>query len=152
MHHVGICTWCCVLILEAFTDVGGWVCMHLRRFLLNSLAPGRSECDPKNVIFNRVLLIGIFRPVHDNALRWMPQELTDDKSTLVQVMAWCHQATSHYLSQCWPRSMSPNGVTRPQWVKFIKVSFTIQFQECIMLHELELAMDLQNQNWLQPSV
>ena len=22
-------------------------------------------------------------------------------STLAQVMAWCHQATSHYLSQCW---------------------------------------------------
>ena len=31
-------------------------------------------------------------------------------------MAWCHQAPSHYLSQCWPSSMSPNGVTRPQWV------------------------------------
>ena len=49
-------------------------------------------------------------------LRWMPLTLTDDKSTLVLIMAWCHQATSHYLSQCWPRSMSPNGVTRPQWV------------------------------------
>ena len=46
----------------------------------------------------------------------MPLDLTDDNSTLVQVMAWCRQATSHYLSQCWPRSMSPNGVTRPQWV------------------------------------
>ena len=32
-------------------------------------------------------------------------------------MAWCRQATSLYLSQCWPRSMSPNGITRPQWVK-----------------------------------
>ena len=31
-------------------------------------------------------------------------------------MAWCRQATSHYLSQCWPRSVSPYGVTRPQWV------------------------------------
>ena len=46
----------------------------------------------------------------------MPLDLTDDKSTLVQVMAWCHQATSHYLNQCWPRSTSPNGATRPQWV------------------------------------
>ena len=46
----------------------------------------------------------------------MSQGLTDDKSTLVQVMAWCRQATSHYLSQFWPRSMSPYGVTRPQWV------------------------------------
>ena len=25
-------------------------------------------------------------------------------------------ASSHYLSQCWPRFMSPYGVTRPQWV------------------------------------
>ena len=32
-------------------------------------------------------------------------------------MAWCRQATSHYLRQCWPRSMSPNGVIRPQLIK-----------------------------------
>ena len=32
-------------------------------------------------------------------------------------MAWCRQAASHYLSQCCPRSLSPYGVTRPQWVK-----------------------------------
>ena len=42
---------------------------------------------------------------------------TDGQSTLVQVMAWCRQATSHYLSQCWLRSLMPYGVTRPQWVK-----------------------------------
>ena len=54
---------------------------------------------------------------YEIALRWMPQALTDDKSTLVQVMAWCRQATSHYLSQCWPRSMSPNVVIRSQRVK-----------------------------------
>ena len=32
----------------------------------------------------------------------MSVDHTDDKSTLVQVMAWCRQAASHYLSQCWP--------------------------------------------------
>ena len=37
-------------------------------------------------------------PLDELLLGW-----TDDKSTLVQVMAWCWQATSHYLSQCWPR-------------------------------------------------
>ena len=84
--------------------------------MLNSLAPGTSQCDSKNVIFNLVLLTGIFRSSHDNALRWMPQDLTDDKSTLVQVMAWCRQTTSHYLSQCWLSSLSPHGVTRPKWV------------------------------------
>ena len=64
----------------------------------NSLAPARSECNSTNGIFNLVLLTGIFRSSHDNALQWMPQDLTDDKSTLVQVMAWCRQATSHYLT------------------------------------------------------
>ena len=41
----------------------------------------------KNAIFNLVLLIGIFRSSYDNALRWMSLHLSEDKSTLVQVMA-----------------------------------------------------------------
>ena len=32
-------------------------------------------------------------------------------------MASCHLAASHYLCQCWTRSMSPHGVTWPHWVK-----------------------------------
>ena len=52
----------------------------------------------------------------------MPQDLTDDRSTLVQVMAWCRQATSHYLSQCWLSSLSPYGVARPQWVNSLRRS------------------------------
>ena len=44
----------------------------------------------------------------------MSLDFTDDQSALAQVMAWCHQATSHYLNQCWSRSLSPYGVTRPQ--------------------------------------
>ena len=43
--------------------------------------------------------------------------LNDKKLTLLQVMGWCHQATSHYQSQCWPSSMSPFDVAGPQWVK-----------------------------------
>ena len=35
-------------------------------------------------------------------LKWVPQNPMDDKSTLVSVMAWCHQASSHYASQSWP--------------------------------------------------
>ena len=99
--------------------------------LLNSLAPGRSEFDSENVIFNLVLLIGIFRSYHDNALRWMSQDLTDDKSTLVQVMAWCRQATSHYLSQCWLSSLSPYGVARPQWVNSLWPTDTIWRQRSV---------------------
>ena len=46
----------------------------------------------------------------------MPRNTFDSKWTLVQVMTWCHQATSHYLNQCCSRSMSPYGVTKPHWV------------------------------------
>ena len=58
-------------------------------------------------------------------------DLTDDKSTLVQVMAWCRQATSHYLSQCWPRSMTLYGITRPQWVNsfYGRKSFGLEDRE-----------------------
>ena len=41
---------------------------------------------------------------------------------LVQVMAWCCQATSHYLSQCWLGYLSPYGIARPQWVKTVPLS------------------------------
>ena len=40
------------------------------------------------------------------ALTWKPQNLTNEKSTYVHVMVWCHQLTSHYVSHCWPRSMA----------------------------------------------
>ena len=68
------------------------------------------------VVFKLILVIDGWGISCEIALRLMSLDLPDDKSTLVQVMAWCHQATSHYLSQCWPRSMPPYGVTRPQWV------------------------------------
>ena len=41
----------------------------------------------------------------------MPRDCIDDKSTLVHGMAWCRQATSHYLNKCWPRFMASYGVT-----------------------------------------
>ena len=50
----------------------------------------------------------------------MPLDLIENKSALIQVMAWFHQPTSCLLPlsmlNCWPRFMSPYGVSRPQWV------------------------------------
>ena len=85
--------------------------------LLNSLAPGAFDYSLKLINFKPISTIIILIIFCEIIIRWMPHDLTDDKSTLVQVMAWCHQATSHYLSLCWPRPMSPYGVSRPQWVK-----------------------------------
>ena len=84
---------------------------------LNSLAPGIFEWNFRHVISKQILVIDDWGISSEITLTWKPQDLTDDTSTLVQVMAWCRQATSHYLSQCWPSSLSPYGDTRPQWVK-----------------------------------
>ena len=73
----------------------------------------------RKIIFKLTLVNDDWGISYEIALRRMPQGFTDDKSTLVQVMAWCHQATSHYLSQCWPRSMSPN------WIAFVKAPVTL---------------------------
>ena len=85
--------------------------------MINSLAPGGFENIFQNVFFKLISWIDTLSNSCETALRSMPQNPSDDKSTLVQVMAWCRQAASHYLSQCCPRSLSPYGVTRPQWVK-----------------------------------
>ena len=83
----------------------------------NSLAPGWFKVNFRWVIFKLIfsgkwLRYLLWKCPHASVTGpylWL--------STLVQVMAWCRQATSRYLSQCWPRSLSPYGVTRPQWVK-----------------------------------
>ena len=82
-----------------------------------SLAPGKFECNFRHVIFKQILVIDGWGICCEIALLWISLDFTDDQSTLVQVKTWCRQATSHYLSQCWPRSLLPYGVTRPQWVK-----------------------------------
>ena len=87
---------------------------------VNSLVPGRLDWNFGGVIFRLILVIIDWGISCEIALRWMSLDLNDDKSTLVQVMAWCRQAPSQYLSQCWPRSMSPYGNTRPQWVNIQK--------------------------------
>ena len=67
------------------------------------------------------------------ALRWTSLDLSDDKSILVQVMACCHQATSHYLNQCWPRSLPPYSATRPQWINktYPKIKTPIISSTCV---------------------
>ena len=96
--------------------IGNWLIYQKeKKFNLNSLksqAPGRFG-DKK---------FRFFLSSFDDwqlALRCMSLSLTG-KSTLVVVMAWCHQARSHYPSQCWPRSTMSYDIPRPEWVKWLR--------------------------------
>ena len=73
-------------------------------------ATGGCSCNLKLVTFKVVSSIDILSICYEIALRYMPQDLANDKSTLVQVMAWCRQATGHYLSRSW------HCATMPSWV------------------------------------
>ena len=68
--------------------------------MINSLAPGKIEWYIRHVVFKQILVIHGWGISCEIVLIWMSLDLTDDQSTLVQVMAWCRQATSYYLSQC----------------------------------------------------
>ena len=130
--HVHGIPWCKSIFGIFCISIIWYACNLLYAELFNLLAPGRPGCHFKTTVFNLVLLIGFFIPSNDNAPRRMPWDIMDDKSTLVLVMAWCRQATSHYLSQCWPSSLSPYGITRPQWVKWTLILIWI-------LHYISLA-------------
>ena len=79
---------------------------------INSLSHERCVCNLKLAIFKLMSMINIFGVSFKvNAPRphwWLVN--VDSGNGLVP------SGNSHYLSQCWPRSMSPHGVTTPQWV------------------------------------
>ena len=93
-----------------------------------------------DIIFKEILVFDGWGISCEIAQIWMPLDFIDDKSTLVQVMALCHQATSHYPSQCWPRFVSPYGVARPQWVKL----FTLEPEE----NGCHFAGNLNENDWI----
>ena len=93
------------------------MCLYQQPVSLNSLAPGRFKVNFRWAIYKLILVVNGWGISCETDLIWASLDHAYGKSTLVPVMAWCRQATSHYLNQCWPRSLPPNGVTRPQWVK-----------------------------------
>ena len=61
-----------------------WCCM-------NSLAPGKFEWNFRYLILQIISVSDGWGISCELVLRWMSLDLTDDKSSLVQVMAWCRQ-------------------------------------------------------------
>ena len=71
---------------------------------------GRFSGKLEKVIFKFISGIYIWNITREIASWWMAQDLLD-QSRVVQAMAWCRQASSLFLGQWWPKSMSPYGVS-----------------------------------------
>ena len=98
------------------------------KYDVNSSAPWRFKVNFRWVILKLILVVNGWGISCETVPIWMSLDHTYGKSALVQVMAWCHQATSHYLSQCWPRSLSPYGITRPQCNTLLHVVAKVRAQ------------------------
>ena len=103
------------IILSSLQPAYAVIFTVFTRHRINSLAPEKFEWNFRHVIFIQILVIVGWSISCEIALIWMSLDFTDGQSTLFQVTAWCHQATSHCLSQCWHRSLLPCDITRPQW-------------------------------------
>ena len=122
--HMAGCLWrvyplagLVTMVLQDLLSLVGSHRQH-RACCMSPMNTGPAVC-PCACLSHRPLILQIYilSAFSEIGLRWVPQNPNDDYSTLVQAMAWCREATSHYLNQCWPKSLSSYGVTRPQWVK-----------------------------------
>ena len=69
----------------------------------------------KCVISQQSIIISIVSISSEMSPKRIPQlDFIYHKSTLAKVMTWCRRATSHWFNHCWPRFISPNGITRRQ--------------------------------------
>ena len=82
----------------------------------NSFAPARCGNNVWNVISEPMLRIKFMSTSREITPRWMPRNTFDDKSTLIQGMAWCRRA-SYWQRQCWPRSMPQYRFFRENCIK-----------------------------------
>ena len=78
----------------------------LPRLAFNSSAPGRWGSKFNSAVSKHMLRIKFVSISCEITVVRMPRYTFDD--------------TNHYLIQCWPRSMSPYVVTRPQWVQLFR--------------------------------
>ena len=83
----------------------GWNYLSIHRLL-----GGLNESFDNKLQFNFSTLY-----VADEVLVKLPSDDCHWTSLMIS-QYWCRQATGHYLGQCWRRSLSPYGVTRPTWV------------------------------------
>ena len=79
---------------------GGFGVVYSRsKLMFNSLPPWNCGSNSISVISEHMLRIKFMQHLFEIVRTWMSQKTFHDKSTLVQVMVWYRQTTSHSLSQ-----------------------------------------------------
>ena len=90
--------------------------MASRRITHSISGTSRYNCSRSSIFATSVLHCSIRwirrEFAYENALRWMLWK----PFMIYQQWDRCREAVSHYLSQCWPRSILSYTVAGPQWI------------------------------------
>ena len=86
-------------------NTGWWIIFQL------IVGPGGCGTHFNSSFFQLMLQSKLFSTFYEIALRYMPQNRIDVKSATFQVIAWCHQMTSHYLA------MARSYYLRQYWLR-----------------------------------
>ena len=109
------------------TLIGKWVVGFKN---IKSFAPHRIEWNFREVHLKLILLIDGTRIPCEIAPRWMALDFTNEKSSLVQVMASCRRVHTF---------ITPCGVRRPQLVKYmLEIDDLVQDNSNCIADALEL--------------
>ena len=99
---------------------GQWVKITLTPKPPTHIPQGPMILEPEKYGSTIIIIIFKFMVQNDSSVflceispRFKPQNFINQKSAMVQAMAWCCQAKSHHLSQCWSRFILSCGITRP---------------------------------------
>ena len=90
-------------IYSTSQEIYAWFILICPGFL-NSLLPGQNGHHFADDIFTCILMNEKFCILIRISLKFVPKGPIDDKSAVVQVMAWRQTGDSQYLNQCWPSS------------------------------------------------
>ena len=108
MSHISPKQPSCFSKNTVFENQDSWNLLWIKRF--NSLASERCTCNLKLVTFKPIPRIDLLSISCEITLRWMPLDLANDRSALIQVRVWCLQAAGHYLSQLYMPSLGYSGL------------------------------------------
>ena len=105
---------------------------------LNSLTPGSCGCN-----FESVLSKQFTSTSYETAVRWMSQKTFNDKSALVQVMAWCRQA-ANVDPDLWHHMVSLGTLPGTHFTNDFSITIQIRWKFHLALIQLLVIISRQN--------
>ena len=127
MFTLGIASW--RLCISSFPLLFHIYVRELGHISVNSLAPGKFELNYRYVIFEEIWVIDGWGVSCEIALILMSVDFHWWSVNIGSGNGLVPPGNKPLPEKCWPRYLTPYGVPRPRWVKWIYPSWRLCFSE-----------------------